>query len=200
MSGSPPTAGIQRIPTSIASTHHRQVTEERTRESPRGQDHAGEAQRSGPSRAITNLNENVQGSQAWNSIFRPGSIFRKGYSDSPRNRSRDHELGALPPPPGEGEAPCGQGELHALPRWAELLPLHPAHGHGHLPDVLLPPDGHQRLGRHLRPADLGDAPPPGAQHASMGRPPHGAVGVPPHGPSSTTVPTRRPASSTGSSA
>ena len=37
--------------------------------------------------AITNLNENVQGSQAWNSIFRPGSIFRKGYSDSPRNRS-----------------------------------------------------------------------------------------------------------------
>ena len=26
-------------------------------------------------------------SQAWNSIFRPGSIFRKGYTDSPRNRS-----------------------------------------------------------------------------------------------------------------
>ena len=31
--------------------------------------------------------EDVQGSQAWNSIFRPGSIFRNGYSDSPRNRS-----------------------------------------------------------------------------------------------------------------
>ena len=31
--------------------------------------------------------ENVQGSQAWSSIFRPGSIFRKGYTDSPRNRS-----------------------------------------------------------------------------------------------------------------
>ena len=29
----------------------------------------------------------VQDSQAWNSIFRPGSIFRKGYTDSPRNRS-----------------------------------------------------------------------------------------------------------------
>jgi quinol-cytochrome oxidoreductase complex cytochrome b subunit len=29
----------------------------------------------------------VQGSQAWSSIFRPGSIFRKGYTDSPRNRS-----------------------------------------------------------------------------------------------------------------
>ena len=29
----------------------------------------------------------MQGSQAWSSIFRPGSIFRKGYTDSPRNRS-----------------------------------------------------------------------------------------------------------------
>src|SRR5258705_10046739 len=29
----------------------------------------------------------TQGSQAWNSIFRPGSIFRKGYTDSPRYRS-----------------------------------------------------------------------------------------------------------------
>ena len=29
----------------------------------------------------------VQGSQAWSSIFRPGSLFRKGYPDSPRNRS-----------------------------------------------------------------------------------------------------------------
>lgn len=32
---------------------------------------------------IQELTDNVQGSQAWNSIFRPGSIFRKGYSDSP---------------------------------------------------------------------------------------------------------------------
>src|SRR4029453_4484104 len=32
------------------------------------------------------LPDQVQGSQAWNSIFRPGSIFRKGYNDSPRNR------------------------------------------------------------------------------------------------------------------
>ena len=31
--------------------------------------------------------DKVQASQAWNSIFRPGSIFRKGYTDSPRNRS-----------------------------------------------------------------------------------------------------------------
>jgi quinol---cytochrome c reductase cytochrome b subunit, bacillus type len=37
--------------------------------------------------ALKGLPDQVQGSQAWNSIFRPGSIFRKGYSDSPRNRS-----------------------------------------------------------------------------------------------------------------
>ena len=35
----------------------------------------------------TALVDGVQGSQAWSSIFRPGSIFRKGYTDSPRNRS-----------------------------------------------------------------------------------------------------------------
>ena len=34
-----------------------------------------------------NATDSVQGSQAWNSIFRPGSVFRKGYTDSPRNRS-----------------------------------------------------------------------------------------------------------------
>ena len=36
---------------------------------------------------LTKTVGDVQGSQAWNSIFRPGSIFRKGYTDSPRNRS-----------------------------------------------------------------------------------------------------------------
>jgi quinol-cytochrome oxidoreductase complex cytochrome b subunit len=29
----------------------------------------------------------IRASQAWGSIFRPGSPFRKGYADSPRNRS-----------------------------------------------------------------------------------------------------------------
>jgi len=33
------------------------------------------------------IGEQMQGSQAWAAIFRPGSIFRKGYSDNPRNRS-----------------------------------------------------------------------------------------------------------------
>jgi quinol-cytochrome oxidoreductase complex cytochrome b subunit len=37
--------------------------------------------------AVRGLPDAIQGSQAWNSIFRPGSIFRKGYNDSPRNRS-----------------------------------------------------------------------------------------------------------------
>ena len=36
---------------------------------------------------IARRSTRVQGSQAWSSIFRPGSIFRKGYTDSPRNRS-----------------------------------------------------------------------------------------------------------------
>ena len=36
---------------------------------------------------VSKLTSSTQGSQAWGSIFRPGSIFRKGYTDSPRNRS-----------------------------------------------------------------------------------------------------------------
>src|SRR5437016_8663934 len=36
---------------------------------------------------VEELPGHIQGSQAWASIFRPGSIFRKGYTDSPRNRS-----------------------------------------------------------------------------------------------------------------
>jgi quinol-cytochrome oxidoreductase complex cytochrome b subunit len=33
------------------------------------------------------VGERLKGSQVWSSIFRPGSPFRDGYSDSPRNRS-----------------------------------------------------------------------------------------------------------------
>src|SRR6187397_666321 len=36
---------------------------------------------------VSSTVDSIQGSQAWSSIFRPGSIFRKGYTDSPRNRS-----------------------------------------------------------------------------------------------------------------
>ena len=31
--------------------------------------------------------DKVRETEVWKSIFRPGSIFRKGYTDSPRNRS-----------------------------------------------------------------------------------------------------------------
>ena len=37
--------------------------------------------------ALEKTDEKVRGSQAWTSIFRPGSVFRQGYTDSPRNRS-----------------------------------------------------------------------------------------------------------------
>src|SRR2546428_8435186 len=36
---------------------------------------------------VTETSERLRGSQFWSSVFRPGSIFRKGYTDSPRNRS-----------------------------------------------------------------------------------------------------------------
>jgi len=40
-----------------------------------------------PGERLAEVGEKVRSSQAWTSIFRPGSIFRKGYTDSPRNRS-----------------------------------------------------------------------------------------------------------------
>ena len=36
---------------------------------------------------LDKVDEKVRGSQAWGAIFRPGSVFRRGYTDSPRNRS-----------------------------------------------------------------------------------------------------------------
>ena len=36
---------------------------------------------------LSGLGGKIRGSEAWESIFRPGSPFRKGYTDSPRNRS-----------------------------------------------------------------------------------------------------------------
>ena len=36
---------------------------------------------------LTKVADTIQGSQVWTSIFRPGSIFRKGYGDTPRNRA-----------------------------------------------------------------------------------------------------------------
>ncbi len=39
------------------------------------------------SERVSAVGKRIRGSEAWESIFRPGSPFRKGYSDSPRNRS-----------------------------------------------------------------------------------------------------------------
>src|SRR5918995_1394577 len=47
----------------------------------------GNGHRASPAERLAEVGEKVRGSQAWASIFRPGSIFRKGYTDSPRNRS-----------------------------------------------------------------------------------------------------------------
>ena len=51
------------------------------------QDHRRHTQARPSRTASSKTVDGVQGSQAWSSIFRPGSIFRKGYTDSPRNRS-----------------------------------------------------------------------------------------------------------------
>lgn len=40
-----------------------------------------------PIAVLKRVGARMHDSQAMNSIFRPGSVFRKGYSDSPRNRS-----------------------------------------------------------------------------------------------------------------
>ena len=32
---------------------------------------------------LAEVGDKTRSSQAWNSIFRPGSIYRKGYTDSP---------------------------------------------------------------------------------------------------------------------
>jgi hypothetical protein len=40
-----------------------------------------------PGERLAGTWDKVQGGQIWGSIFRPGSVFRKGYTDSPRNRS-----------------------------------------------------------------------------------------------------------------
>ena len=40
-----------------------------------------------PGERLVEVGDQIRGSQVWSSIFRPGSIFRKGYTDSPRNRS-----------------------------------------------------------------------------------------------------------------
>ena len=97
--------------------------------------------------ALTKIDGRRAGSQAWSSHLPARVDLPQGLHRQPAQPLlRDHELGAVPPAPGEGEAPRGEGQLHALPRRALLLPVHPAHGHRHLLDVLLPADGARRRG------------------------------------------------------
>ena len=75
--------------------------------------------RSTPGADAQSSDDRCQGSQAWNSIFRPGLDLPEGlHRQPPQPVVRDHELGAVPPAPGQGEASRGEGELHALPRRA----------------------------------------------------------------------------------
>ena len=145
------------------------------------------------------VSDGVQGSQAWSSIFRPGSIFRKGYTDSPRNRSyviMNSVLYHLHPV---------KVKRHAV-KVSYTLCLG---GLSFFLFILLTvtgiflmffyrPDRRGRLERHLQPADVGDVRVTRAQHAPMGRAPDGAPACSCTWPaSSTTAPTRRRASSTG---
>ena len=69
----------------------------------------------------------VQGSQVWSSIFRPGSIFRKGYTDSPRNRSyviMNSVLYHLHPVKVKRQRQVATPQHRGL-----ALPLHPDHRH-----------------------------------------------------------------------
>ena len=133
-------------------------------------------------KAMKDLPDNVQSSQAWNSIFRPGSIFRKGYTDSPRNRSyvvMNSVLYHLHPV---------KVKRHAV-KVSYTLCLG---GLSFFLFILLTvtgiflmffyrPTAAQAWERHLQPPDRRDLRSAGAQHASMGGAPHGAVRVPPHG-------------------
>src|SRR5262249_58274509 len=48
---------------------------------------SGNGQRPKILERVGEIGDKTRSSQAWNAIFRPGSVFRKGYTDSPRNRS-----------------------------------------------------------------------------------------------------------------
>ncbi|CAA9243823.1 MAG: Cytochrome b/b6-like, partial [uncultured Acidimicrobiales bacterium] len=109
-------------------------------------------------------------------IHLPQGLHRQPEEPVVRGDEQPH----LPPAPGEGEAPRGQGQLHAVPGRALVLPLPAAHRHRHLPDVLLPAHHRTGLGRHRDAGDVDHLRPPRAQHAPMGRAPHGALCVPAH--------------------
>ena len=46
-----------------------------------------QAERPGLKGKVAQILDELHNSQVWRAIFRPGSIFRRGYADSPRNRA-----------------------------------------------------------------------------------------------------------------
>ena len=87
---------------------------------------------------VKEMNERLAGSQVVESILRPGSPFKKGYSDTPRNRSyvvMNNVLYHLHPVKVKRHGVRLSYTL-CLGR-PFLLPLHPVDDHRHFPDVLL---------------------------------------------------------------
>ena len=129
------------------------------------------------------LGDKVGNSQVITSIFRPGSIFRRGYTDSPRNRSyviMNSVLYHLHPV---------KVKRHAV-KVSYTLCLG---GLSFFLFILLTvtgiflmffyrPTEARGVGEHPTARDRGVVRLARAEHAPMGRAPHGAVGVPAHEP------------------
>ena len=148
---------------------------------------------------ITGLNDRLRGSQFMESVLRPGSPFKKGYSDSPRNRSyviMNNVLYHLHP---------AKVKRHGV-KLSYTLCLG---GLSFFLFILLTITGIFLMFYYTPTADPGLRRRPGplhqrrfriagAQHAPLGCPPDGADRLPPHEPrASITAPTSHPVSSTG---
>ena len=133
-------------------------------------------------KVLDNVDDKVRGSQAWTAIFRPGSVFRRGYTDSPRNRSyviMNNVLYHLHPVKVKRHAVkvsytlCLGGLSFFLfilltVTGIFLMFFYRPTAAAAWPTVRDAGDrSHVRIAR--------------AQHAPVGRPPHGAHGVPAHG-------------------
>ena len=143
---------------------------ERQRQGAQGRPGAREGRRDGP--RLAGLDRDLP-----TGFCLPSGLHRQ----PPEPLLRDHEQRAVPPSSGEGEAAHGEGVVHAVPGRAVLLPVHPAHGHRHLLDVLLPADGRVGVADGADARDRGHVRVAGAQHASVGGAPDGAHRLPPHG-------------------
>jgi ferredoxin len=74
-------------PTACGSSHSKTAHEESTFVANGNGSNGSGGAKEKVAAALDKTDETIRGSQAWNSIFRPGSVYRRGYTDSPRNRS-----------------------------------------------------------------------------------------------------------------